>query len=74
MERIWYGRKSTEKSICIPFMITVQARQQLLQAGFPSSIITELKPATAQTLVRDKTTYSDFLKIRECKKLETDAK
>nr|CCA21719.1 conserved hypothetical protein [Albugo laibachii Nc14]CCA21856.1 conserved hypothetical protein [Albugo laibachii Nc14] len=73
MERMWYGQKDSNKAVCIPFMITMETRQQLSKAGFPNSMITELKPATAQTLVREKVTYSEYLKNRECKKIEADA-
>ncbi|RLN57925.1 hypothetical protein BBJ29_008878 [Phytophthora kernoviae] len=62
-DRVWYGQGSTGNGpavASVAFMITRSMRQQLVDAGFPTSAISTLQPAVAQKIIADKVTYVQF--------------
>ncbi|RLN78771.1 hypothetical protein BBJ28_00021959 [Nothophytophthora sp. Chile5] len=64
-DRVWYGQGSTGNGpavASVAFMITRSMRQQLTEAGFPSSAISALQPAAAQKIIADKVSYVQFFK------------
>ncbi|CAH0477991.1 unnamed protein product [Peronospora belbahrii] len=76
-ECVLYGQSRTGNSpkvASVAFMITRAMRQQLIDAGFPSSAISSLQPAVAQKVIAEKVTFAKFQELQNQHQVEEAAK